>query len=52
MCKAGTNVEMSVQESLRVVRLGGANGVMAADLAAAQALSESRWANAAADTVA
>ncbi|MEP7013080.1 MAG: hypothetical protein ABJC13_22390 [Acidobacteriota bacterium] len=50
--KAGANVEMSVQESLVVVRLGGANGVMAADLSAAQSLSESRWAYAAAATAA
>jgi len=35
---------MSVRESLVVVRLGGAGGVTAADLSAAQALSESRWA--------
>jgi hypothetical protein len=48
----GSVVEMSVRENLVVVRLGGAGGVTAADLAAAQALSESRWANAAAATAA
>ncbi|MEP7012801.1 MAG: hypothetical protein ABJC13_20955 [Acidobacteriota bacterium] len=42
----------SEQESLVVVRLGGANGVTAADLRAEGALSESRWANAAAATAA
>ena len=42
----GSVVEMSVRENLVVVRLGGAGGVTAADLAAAQALSESRWAHA------
>ncbi len=40
---AGANVEMSVQESLVVVRLGGANGVTEADLRAAGALGDSRW---------
>jgi len=44
----GSVVEMSVRENLVVVRLGGAGGVTVADLSAAQALSESRWANAAA----
>jgi hypothetical protein len=44
----GSVVEMSVRENLVVVRLGGAGGVTAADLSAAQALSESRWATAAA----
>lgn len=48
----GSVVELSVRENLVVVRLGGAGGVTAADLAAAQALSESRWANAAAATAA
>ena len=42
----GSVVEMSVRENLVVVRLGGAGGVTAADLSAAQALSESRWAHA------
>ncbi len=40
----GSVVEMSVRENLVVVRLGGAGGVTAADLLAAQALSSSRWA--------
>ena len=40
----GSVVEMSVRENLVVVRLGGAGGVTAADLSAAQALSASRWA--------
>ncbi|HEV7671250.1 MAG TPA: hypothetical protein VGS22_22255 [Thermoanaerobaculia bacterium] len=40
----GAVVEMSVRENLVVVRLGGAAGVTAADLLAAQALSGSRWA--------
>ena len=40
----GSVVEMSVRENLVVVRLGGAGGVTDADLQAAQALSESRWA--------
>ncbi len=40
----GSVVEMSVRENLVVVRLGGAGGVSAADLSAAQALSESGWA--------
>jgi len=40
----GAVVEMSVRENLVVVRLGGAGGVTAADLLAAQALSGSRWA--------
>ena len=40
----GSVVEMSVRESLVVVRLGGAGGVTAADLLAAQTLSSSRWA--------
>ncbi len=40
----GAVVEMSVRESLVVVRLGGAGGVTEADLLAAQALSSSRWA--------
>jgi hypothetical protein len=38
----GANVEMSVQESLVVVRLGGANGVTEADLRAAGALGDAR----------
>ncbi len=38
----GSVAELSVRENLVIVRLGGAGGVTAADLRAAQALSESR----------
>jgi hypothetical protein len=48
----GSVVEMSVRENLVVVRLCGAGGVTVADLAAAQALSESPWAHAVGATAA